>query len=225
MNVAAASSDAARRRLSDLIEEGGKLDAAPRTTVMGFLGYIEDDQALYRWLAGAKHLLEVTLGRDSDVYALFEQTVGAGLTAERLRQAVGVLRGLADEWDAGLLRNRELLVSADLFEDSLELAEYLLDKGYKDPAAVVVGAVLESALRKMRQLRSIPLGGRETLEPLNVALAKHDPPAYNAAMFKQITAWGNIRNDAAHGRWDQYNAQQVNLTLQGVRNFIATQLS
>ena len=43
------------------------------------------------------------------------------------------------QWDAGLLRSRELLVSAELFEDDLELAEYLLSKGYKDPAAVVVG--------------------------------------------------------------------------------------
>jgi hypothetical protein len=225
MNPLPAGSDLARRRLEALIEEGEKLDSGPKSISWDGLHYIEDEQALCRWPASAKHLVEVTLDRDSNVYALFEQTVGASLTAERLRQAVGVLRGLADEWNAGLLRNRELLVSADLFEDSLELAEYLLDKGYKDPAAVVVGAVLESALRKMCRLRSIPLGGRETLEPLNVALAKHDPPAYNAAMFKQITAWGNIRNDAAHGRWDEYNAQQANLMLQGVRNFIATQLS
>jgi hypothetical protein len=224
MNSTPAATDSSRRRLAELIEEAERLDASPTDTGWG-VPYIVDEQAVYRWLASARHLIEATLGPDSETYILFDKTVTLQPSASQVTRGLGILRGLADQWDAGLLRNRELLVSSQLFEDSLELAGHLLDKGYKDPAAVIVGAVLESALRKMCQLRSISLGGRETLEPLNVALAKHDPPAYNQAMFKQITAWGNIRNDAAHGRWDQYDAHQVDLMLQGVRNFIATQLS
>jgi hypothetical protein len=215
----------ARRRLAELIGDGETLANSAERTDRAGRSYVADDQMLYRWLASAKHLIEVTLGPGSPTFVLFDQTVRPHPSAREVSRGVGILRGLADQWDAGLLRNRDLLVSAGLFEDSLELAEYLLGKGYKDPAAVVVGAVLESGLRKMCQLRNIPLAGRETLAPLNVALTKHDPPAYNAAMSKQITAWGNIRNDAAHGRWDQYDAHQVDLMLQGVRNFIATQLS
>jgi hypothetical protein len=208
--------DEARRLLETVRSEDGTIH--PRA-------HIPDQEALHRWVAISAQLIEHIAGQNSSFRHDFRRVARDYPQSGDLSRATGVLQAFVNAWDTGLLRSRELLISAELFEDALELGEYLLSKEYKDPAAVVVGAVLESALRKMCQLRNIPLGGRETLEPLNVALAKHDPPPYNAPMSKQITAWGSIRNDAAHGRWDQYDAQQVELMLQGVRNFIATQLS
>jgi len=219
--------DPMRAILDGLLDEARRLLETVRSADGRVLARtpIPDQEALHRWVASCAQLIEHILGPNSSFYDRFKRAAGDYPQSGDLSRATGVLQAFADAWDTGLLRSRELLVSSELFEDGLELAEYLLSKGYKDPAAVVVGAVLESALRKMCQLRNIPLGGRETLEPLNIALAKHDPPAYNAAMSKLIAAWGNIRNDAAHGRWDQYNAQQVDLMLQAVRNFIATRLS
>ena len=48
----------------------------------------------------------------------------------------------------GALRFKEL-VHSDLFADMLEAAEYLLGEGYKDPAAVMAGGVLEQRLREL----------------------------------------------------------------------------
>jgi hypothetical protein len=40
-------------------------------------------------------------------------------------------------------------VAAEVFTDFIEMAEHLLEQGYKDPAAVVAGSVLEEHLRQL----------------------------------------------------------------------------
>ena len=55
------------------------------------------------------------------------------------------------------------------------------------------------------------------MDPLNVALAKAG--VYNVLMQKQVTAWADLRNKAAHAQWDQYDAEQVSQMLVGVRKF------
>jgi hypothetical protein len=62
----------------------------------------------------------------------------------------GVLRALRADYEAGRLQSFQELVHADLFSDFLEMAEYFLQEGYKDPAAVIAGGVLEQHLRKLR---------------------------------------------------------------------------
>ncbi len=37
----------------------------------------------------------------------------------------------------------------------------------------------------------------------------------------QITAWLDIRNNAAHGKYSEYNNQQVDLMINGMRVFIS----
>jgi len=37
---------------------------------------------------------------------------------------------------------------------------------------------------------------------------------------KSVTAWLDLRNNAAHGNYGAYSTEQVILMLQGVRNFI-----
>lgn len=40
------------------------------------------------------------------------------------------------------------IIAAEIFSDFLEMAEHLLEQGYKDPAAVMIGSVVEENLRK-----------------------------------------------------------------------------
>ena len=51
----------------------------------------------------------------------------------------GVLTALRDELEQDLLDDRETLVRAEVFKDFLEMAQHLLEAGYKDPAATLVG--------------------------------------------------------------------------------------
>ena len=54
---------------------------------------------------------------------------------------------------------------------------------------------------------------------LNDDLAKAS--VYGKLDHKQVTAWLNLWNNAAHGDYDTYNRDQVRLVLQGVTEWLA----
>lgn len=142
-------------------------------------------------------------------------------------QMVGVARAIKHDLDNGLLVHFKALVQADVFADFLEMGEYLLQEGYKDAAAVIIGSVLEDGLRKIAEANGIPLaltsGKPMTIEPLNVELAKHE--VYSKLVQKQITSWAHIRNKAAHGEFGEYNKEQVQMMLLFVQDFAAKHFS
>jgi polyhydroxyalkanoate synthesis regulator phasin len=59
---------------------------------------------------------------------------------------------------------------------------------------------------------------RERSESLNADLVKAGK--YTVSEQKQVTAWLDLRNKAAHGKYSEYVKQQVGLMLDGVRDFI-----
>lgn len=142
-------------------------------------------------------------------------------------QMVGVVRAIKHDLDNGLLVHFKALVQADVFADFLEMGKYLLQEGYKDAAAVIIGSVLEDGLRKIAETNGIPLtqasGKPMTIEPLNVELAKQE--VYSKLVQKQITSWTHIRNKAAHGEFSEYNKDQVQMMLLFVQGFAAEHFS
>jgi len=44
--------------------------------------------------------------------------------------------------------------------------------------------------------------------------------AYSKGDQKSITAWLDVRNDAAHGQYDRYTAEKVKLVHGVVRDFV-----
>lgn len=131
----------------------------------------------------------------------------------------GVLRGLRSDYDAGRMQSFTELVHADLFSDFLEMAEYFLQEGYKDPAAVLAGGVLEEHLRKLCAKHCLTVSPKPKLDTMNADLAKAG--AYAKGDQKQVTAWADLRNDAAHGKYENYRKEMVELMLAGVRGFIS----
>jgi hypothetical protein len=61
-----------------------------------------------------------------------------------------------------------------------------------------------------------------TIDPLNVAIAKAG--TYGPLVQKQIITRANLRNDAAHGNFSKYDADQVRQMLQFVQKFCADYL-
>jgi hypothetical protein len=49
----------------------------------------------------------------------------------------------------------------------------------------------------------------------------HKAGIYVLGDQKQITAWLDLRNDAAHGHYARYSHEQVQFMLEGVQNFVA----
>jgi hypothetical protein len=144
----------------------------------------------------------------------------------QVERGLGILEGAREEIAGGWLFSTRGLVSAEIFSDFLEMASYLLSEDYKDPAAVIIGSVLEEHLRQLCQKNNIPIETskqgksipRKT-DQLNADLAGAN--VYNKLDQKSVTVWLDLRNKAAHGKYEEYTKEQVDLMLRGVRDFIA----
>ncbi|WP_437746247.1 hypothetical protein WMF39_15225 [Sorangium sp. So ce1504] len=134
----------------------------------------------------------------------------------------GILTALRDDYESGRLMGITELIHADLFSDMLSMAQYFVEDGYKDAAAVIGGSVLEEHLRKLCNKFGVPTvdasGGHKKAMLINAELRKAE--AYGLTDDKAITAWLDIRNNAAHGKYDKYELGQVRLLVDGVRDFI-----
>jgi len=138
----------------------------------------------------------------------------------------GIIKAIQHEFERGLVSDFRRILQADIFADFLEMGEYLLNEGYKDAAAVIIGSVLEDALRKLAQANGISTvsntGKSLTLEPLNIECAKTG--VYDKLIQKQITTWGELRNKAAHGHYNAYDKDQVQMMLLFVQKFCSEHL-
>lgn len=141
-------------------------------------------------------------------------------------RAISILTAIRSEIAGGWLFTVKGLVAAELFSDFLDMSEHFLDTGYKDPAAVMVGSVLEEHLRQLCIKNSIPIEEDKDGRPvprksdrLNAELAKAE--VYTKLDQKLITAWLELRNNAAHGKYEAYTSEQVKQLLAGVTEFMA----
>lgn len=141
---------------------------------------------------------------------------------DRIDPYVGVLMALRNDYASGYLHKITELVQADIYSDFLDRATHLLEQGYKDPAAVITGSVLEEHLRKLCGKHGItvvqPDGRPKKADSLNAELAGAN--AYSKLDQKNVTAWLDLRNKAAHGKYTEYTKDQVALLIQSVRDFI-----
>ena len=162
-------------------------------------------------------ILAATLDRLAPANSPYRESISS-----MMRTKVGALRALRRDYDAGYLSSVQSLVRAEVFADFLEMAEHLLKQGYKDPCAVLVEGVLEDHLRSLCQGRGIPLqmsGKPKKTDSMNNDLASAD--VYSKLDQKNVTAWLDLRNKAAHAQYGEYNHDQVQNLLIGVREFAA----
>ncbi|MEU3084481.1 hypothetical protein [Streptomyces albidoflavus] len=143
-------------------------------------------------------------------------------TAVKIRAVYSIALGLRDDLNAGWNDSFVELVHADTHSDYLAMAETLLEAGYKDPAAVIVGTALEVHLRALCVKHSVaterPDGSPKRADTMNADLKKEG--VYNTLQQKHLTAWMDLRNKAAHGAWTEYDEQQVRMLIDGVRDFM-----
>ena len=139
----------------------------------------------------------------------------------------GVLKALRRAIASGYLESLEEIINADLFSDFLEMADYLLKEGYKDAAAVMIGGVLEEHLRKLCLRNKISIEWKNKkgkTQPKKASTMNDDlkkEMVYSKLEQKQVATWLDLRNNAAHGNYDKYDKKDVDLFLQGARNFLS----
>jgi len=138
---------------------------------------------------------------------------------------VGILQALKSDIEDDYLWKMGELIHADIFTDFLEMARYLIEEGYKDPAAVLVGGVLEEHLRKLCLKNGIQIeiqksGKTEFKQASLMNDELKGTNVYANLEHKNVIVWLDLRNKAAHGKYLEYNKTQVENMLSGVRDFI-----
>lgn len=207
-------------RFEDLVKKGLEIKALSEP----YGDWQSKKQAFMGWSVSCKHLIAKVFGSASAHVIQFESQFkdapffddeyeGTDLTG-----CLGVLQGALDDFKHEMLFNTRTAIEAEVFDDFLEQAQALFKGGYHQAAAVVAGAVLEDALRKICVAQNLAISDKATINPLNDELAKLG--VYNMGWKKRIIALADTRNLAAHGKWDELNADDVKRMLRDIEDFM-----
>lgn len=166
--------------------------------------------------------------KEHSYYTSFAQ-VTAGYFYSDAQSAHEILLSIKEEIEGGWLQSVKSLVSSEIFTDFIGMAEHLLEASYKDPAAVMIGSVLEEQLRHIATSNGVDVFVEvkekkipKKADRLNADLTKAS--CYTPIVQKSVTSWLAIRNSAAHGKYSEYSHAQVSLMLAGVTDFISKTL-
>ncbi|MFM9952185.1 MAG: hypothetical protein ACKV1O_29915 [Saprospiraceae bacterium] len=170
-------------------------------------------------------LVKDVVGKESP-YFMGIDSLDRGWPTDQMGSLCRLLEQFRNYVDRGWAGGLHSLISAEIFGNFLEMAEYLLSEGYKDPSAVIIGSTLESHLRDLCNNNEIPItkvdnsGKSQPIKAnqMNIELTKSG--VYSSLENKSVLAWLDLRNKAAHGQYSEYGKDQVITMLTGVRDFI-----
>lgn len=212
------------RWLEELIDLGSEAIDSAEVDDDNEPWYVDEIQ-FRRFKASSLNALLQLFGDQHHMVKEFKKEVTEA-NVSKVEIGLGILSAAYDNLKDGHLTSFKSLVTSEVFTDFLEMAEHLLKEGYKDPAAVLIGGVLEDHLRKLCLQNEIVIshmkGDKGTplkADRLNAELAKSG--VYGKQDLKAITAMLDLRNLAAHGHYGEFSGDQVNLMLQGVISFIS----
>jgi hypothetical protein len=198
-------------RISDILSLGESIGSA------GYDGNVDTANS-FHWASSALNITERVFGAESHYFTSIQENSKDFPLYYCFQVALGVFRAVKEDYENGAIFELRQIVEAEVFDDFLEQSESLLLAGFHQPAAVIAGSVLEDGLRKLCEREEIELPEKPKLDSMNVALAKNG--TYKLLTQKRITALADIRNNAAHGKWDQFTKEDVDDLIQWVRNFM-----
>jgi len=126
-------------------------------------GFLYDDDA-NGVLARAESAINKICGKDSAytsrIGAILDGAYADGCRAELV---VGIVRALRSDLEDGYLSSFPELVRGEMFGSFIEMADHLAEEGYKDAAAVIAGAALESHLRQLANKYGVSVGTQQRM--------------------------------------------------------------
>lgn len=231
-------------RFDELIAEGELIHKAmqiiPGTTRTSYLGpcvthdaHVVDLSSFVKWSTSCVALLSQVVPPNSALWTKVDGFQKMIHGRYQLEWGIATLRAVKDNFERGFIPDLLVQIETEIAADYMGQAEGLLREGQSGkcdhvPAAVLAGAVLEKALRTLCDQQNPPIpinkpnGDPKTLNPLIDDLKKAG--VFNEAKAKQLRAWADIRNHAAHGEFDQFTRADVELMLPGINNFLADYL-
>lgn len=212
-----------REHLQKTIELGNRAESTQRGHRDGY----GDTKTTLAFLTSARAVVHRITGKNSPYTKSLEEIMGRNWGDDsKIVYILGVIESLANDYDSGYLESYSELIHGETFGNFLEMADHLFEEGYKDAAAVIAGSTLEEHLRQLCKKNSIDIEITNTkgdlvpkkADKMNSDLASTS--VYEKLDQKSVTAWLDLRNKAAHGRYTEYSKEQVQLMISGIRDFL-----
>lgn len=213
-----------QKRLNELETKGKSISALKYARIVGARNGREVDYVPVAdtkgWGTSVLSLLRQAFGSESVHTQQFEGAfTDFNGRLSSFRALYAVFASAKEDYEGGYIFSLRGLVKAEVLSDALEQADELLRSGYKDPACVLAGVSLEIAVKELASRHSVPFA---KLDKMNADLCKAG--AYNIAKQKQITAWADLRNKAAHGDWSAYSFEDIRDMHAGILRFLGDYL-
>lgn len=212
-------------QIDDVLGEWKALASRSRDSDYGDVPDVEGVRFITRAHAVVRRISRQPSAHVDHAEAIVARGGFAGYMASHL---AGVVDALRADVAAGYLDELSALIHGELFGDFLDMALHLFDEKYKDAAAVIAGSSLEAHLRQLCAQANIDVEVRsdgdvrprpKKADLLNSELVKAE--VYSTLDQKNVTAWLDLRNMAAHGRYSEYEPGQVAVMISGIRDFIS----
>jgi hypothetical protein len=150
------------------------------------------------------------------------------------QKLLGAIKSVIALYDSNVLQSPRLRIAGEIEGDLIDiaeaqsrLAESATDTMQKKvglaTAAFLVGAALEDALRRLCDANGIHYDAqRSSIAKLQAALYQpsNQLEFISQSENKQITVWGDTRNKADHGKFDDITHTEVVTMIIGVRGFV-----
>jgi hypothetical protein len=184
----------------------------------------------YEAVSLAQSVVHDTIGGSHPVM----KALGSALEGDDWTRARAAVRAVLALYDEGALSNPRLAIAheiegslIDIAQAQLVSAERSADAAQKQThlaiATFLVGAALEDALRRLCDAHSLAYDTqRASISKLQAVLFQPSKQieVISVSENKQITAWGDTRSKADHGRFAELTHTEVLTTVLGVRSFI-----
>jgi len=200
-----------------------------------FIGVGAGTSELYEAANLAQSVVYDTVGGSHPIMAALENA----LKSADWQRAAAASRAVVALYDEGALKSPRLTIAQEIEGDILDIAQAQAEaaEASKDAegkhvhlgiAAFLAGASLEDALRRLCDARGLTYDAQRTsISKLQASLYQpsNQIEVISQSENKHITAWGDTRNKADHGRFDEITHTEVVSMILGVRALVEKHLS
>jgi hypothetical protein len=209
------------------------LDEVVKSRVAEIRRLSRDNQSSTAWSEAANLALSVLHDTVGGSHPLMSG-INDALSKADYSRALAAARAVITLYDGGGLTSPRLVIAHELEGDLLEIAQQQIQRAeaatgaevktvHLGIAAFLAGAALEDGLRRLCDAHSLTYDTQHTsIAKLQAVLYQ---PASGTAVItasdnKQITAWGDVRNRADHGKLSELTHSEVLAMVIGVRGFL-----
>lgn len=224
--------EAIDRRFRALIDEGNQHVTNHFSKT---LGVTMDTRLAHGWTTAALNLIYVvTRGRgpyfeqaqktadfDGGVTLDGKPFAPVIVTSGRAVRMHGILINVYEDWQTGLLRQFEYIVSAENFDQFLQHAEQYHRGGKHMESGVLVSTVFEDSLKKVAKRNGIDPAGLSSQEVID---RLRDADVITPVHARRLEESAALRNKALHAEWNEFDLRDVGSVLRTVNDLIQQHL-